>query len=40
MSRLLRSAGFEHVEVYGRDGEPFDVYGRRLITVATLETPA
>ena len=40
MGRLLRSAGFEHVEVYGRDGEPFDVYARRLITVATLETPA
>lgn len=40
MSRLLRSAGFEHVEVYGRDGEPFDVYARRLITVATLETSA
>jgi SAM-dependent methyltransferase len=40
MGRLLRSAGFEHVEVYGRDGEPFDVYARRLITVATLETQA
>lgn len=40
MGRLPRSAGFGHVEVYGRDGEPFDLYGRRLITVAKLETPA
>lgn len=35
IERLLRSAGFEKVDVYGRDGEPFTLYGRRLIVVAT-----
>ena len=40
MSRLLRSVGFEHVDMYGRNGEPFDVYAGRLIIVATLETSA
>lgn len=35
LTRLLRSAGFKTVEVYGRDGEPFTLHGRRLIVVAT-----
>lgn len=35
IKRLLRSVGFGDVNRYGQDGEPFALYGGRLVVVAT-----
>jgi SAM-dependent methyltransferase len=32
---LLRAAGFRSVEILGEDGEPFTLYGRRIIALAS-----
>lgn len=34
LAHLLRSAGFQAIDAFGRDGEPLTLYGRRLLTRA------
>jgi len=36
LTGLLGNAGFRSVEVFGQEGEPFTLYGNRMIVVGTI----
>lgn len=36
LTRLLGKAGFSSVQVFGQDGQPYTLYGNRLIVVGTI----
>jgi hypothetical protein len=36
LTRLLGEAGFRSVQVFGQEGEPFTLYGDRVIVVGTI----
>ena len=35
LSALMRRAGFQSVTTFGQDGEPYSLYGKRLVVVAS-----
>lgn len=35
LSELMRRVGFESIKTFGQDGEPYSLYGRRLIVVGS-----
>jgi hypothetical protein len=35
LSELMRQAGFQSINTFGQDGEPYSLYGRRLIMVGS-----
>jgi hypothetical protein len=36
LTRLLSEAGFRLVQVFGQEGQPFTLYGDRVIVVGTI----
>jgi hypothetical protein len=36
LTRLLGEAGFRSVQVFGQEGQPFTLYGDRVIVVGTI----